>query len=87
MARLPLSLEDYKACKIALSSENQFVVLPGHELDVDCVVERHATHLIIETQHPADGTAGDPPSSPLLVRASTSPRPGITQGHARQRHA
>jgi hypothetical protein len=52
MARLPLSPQAYKASKVGQSSENLFVVVPGHELDGDRVVERHPTYLIVEKWSP-----------------------------------
>jgi hypothetical protein len=52
MARLPLSPQAYKEYKDVRSSDTVFVVIPGHELDGDHVVERHGTHLIVEKQGP-----------------------------------
>ena len=53
MARLPLSSQAFKEYKASQTSENLFVVIPGHELDGDRVVEHHATHLIVEKQDPS----------------------------------
>ena len=52
MARLPLSPQAYKEYKGVQSSGNVFLVIPGHELDDDHVVEGHGTHLIVEKQSP-----------------------------------
>jgi hypothetical protein len=83
MARLPLSPRAYKEQKFALRSENRFVVLPGHERDGDRVLERHATHLIVEKENPANATAEiavyplehQPARGRVVPRGSLTPRP------------
>ena len=102
MARLPLSPQAYKACKFTRSSENRFVVIPGHELHGDRVIERHATHLIVEQQNPAEDTAEIAefvvhPLERELARSRVAPNPDSAHedGEAsvrmtrasRQRHA